>query len=229
MGEGATLEASGTVADALTAAGIPLAKVGTRRVRQLSAGEKELYVWILRQFSKRDPPSSNLVRAEAERLGLDFDRACTHLATQDLIHFDPDGQVAVAYPFSGCPTRHRVLINGQDVYAMCAIDALGIAPMFEQPIVVNSRDPVSDAEISVRLRPDGTATWQPDKAVVLAGRCCDGAAFQSCCQVLNFFASPETAEVYLREQPDVRGFLIAIPEAIELGRLIFGDALNEDS
>ena len=38
--------------------------------------------------------------------------------------------VAVAYPFSGRPTRQQVELDGfPAVYAMCAIDALGIPAM----------------------------------------------------------------------------------------------------
>jgi hypothetical protein len=44
--------------------------------------------------------------------------------------------------------------------------------------------------------------------------------------VLNFFASSESAERYLREQA-VDGFPITIPQAIEVGRAIFGDVLKQ--
>jgi hypothetical protein len=40
------------------------------------------------------------------------------------------GAVAVGYPFSRTPTRHRVQLAGTPpVWAMCAIDALGIPQM----------------------------------------------------------------------------------------------------
>ena len=46
------------------------------------------------------------------------------------------------YPFSGHPTPHRVRFDGREVYAMCAIDALGVAPMLHRPIEVVSSDPI---------------------------------------------------------------------------------------
>ena len=211
---------------ALSAAGIPLAKVGNCRGERLGGAEREFYVWILRRFSEVGAVPGDAVRAEAARIGLDFDTVCDKLAAEDLAHFDADGSVAVAYPFSGHSTSHRVLIDGHSVHAMCAIDALGIAPMFDRSIVVSSRDPITEAEISVWLQPDGSGTWQPDEAVVVAGRCCDGAAFEGCCQVLNFFASSESAERYLRERA-VDGFPITIPQAIGVGRAIFGDVLKQ--
>ncbi|MGH2934325.1 MAG: organomercurial lyase [Gaiellaceae bacterium] len=112
---------------------------------------------------------------------------------------------------------------------MCAIDALGIAPMLDLPIEIVSHDAISGAEIRVQLDPDGTATWQPDDAVVLAGSArCDGPSFCGCCDVLNFFETPANAERYLLEHAEIRGTVITIPEATEAGRTVFGDALRDD-
>jgi hypothetical protein len=214
------------VATSLRAAGIPLVKVGKCRGERFARAEREFYVWILRRFSEAGAVPGEAARAEAARLGLDFDTACDQLVAEGLVHFDADGSVAVAYPFSGRPTSHRVVIDGQSVHAMCAIDALGIAPMFDRTVVVTSRDPITQAEIKVSLQPEGTAQWQPEEAVVVVGRCCDGKAFEGCCQVLNFFASTDSAERYLRDRA-VEGFPITIPQAIEVGRAIFGDVLKE--
>jgi hypothetical protein len=218
-----------TVADALTSAGIPESKVGHCRGGRLGSAERELYVWMLQGFAQGSPPSADAIRTEAMRLGLDPDQTRERLATEDLIHFDGEGKVTVAYPFSGQPTRHRVRIEGHTVYAMCAIDALGVAPMFERPTFIDSSDPLTNTEISISLQPDGTGTWQPNEAVVVTGRACaDGAAFEGCCQVLNFFASRENAERYLLEQGEVSGFPITMPHAIEVGRTIFGAVLKDD-
>jgi hypothetical protein len=65
--------------------------------------------------------------------------------------------------------------------------------------------------------------------VVVTGRACaDGAAFKGCCQVLNFFASPANAERYLFEHGDVSGFPMTMPQAVEVGRAIFGAVLKDD-
>ena len=88
----------------------------------------------------------------------------------------------VAYPFSARERGHRVLIDEiHEVEAMCAIDALGIAPMLGLPIEVRSRDPISGGAVHVRLHPREQAAWQPTQAVVLAGStCCDGPSFGGC-------------------------------------------------
>jgi hypothetical protein len=228
MSEARRLEPSEQVSLALRAAGIANAKVGECRGERLSPAERRFYQWILRRFAEDGPPSAGDLQAQASRDGLDFESTRRKLASEDLIHIDVAGELAVAYPFSGRPTAHRVSIDGHLVYAMCAIDALGIASMLGRSIEITSQDPVTAREINVSLEPDGTATWQPNEAVVVTGRACEGASFQGCCQVLNFFTSSETAERYLSERQDVRGHVISLPEAIEAGHCVFGAVLNED-
>jgi Alkylmercury lyase len=86
---------------------------------------------------------------------------------------------------------------------MCAIDALGIAPMFGEPIEIESRDPLSGVEIRARVAPDAAAEWWPESAVVVArsirregdDACC------GCCPMLSFFATAANAEGWLAEHP----------------------------
>ena len=132
------------VAAALAAAEIPPSKLGSARRARLGDAEREFYFWILRSFASHGTPSSADTAAAAERLGLDGKDALTKLAHDDLIHVDENGEVIVAYPFSGRPTAHKVRFeSGHEAYAMCAIDALGIAPMFDQPIEIASTDPLT--------------------------------------------------------------------------------------
>jgi Alkylmercury lyase len=51
-------------------------------------------------------------------------------AVGDFWCLDQVGQITAAYPFSALPTRYRVTMSGAaTVFAMCAIDALGISAM----------------------------------------------------------------------------------------------------
>jgi hypothetical protein len=217
-------------ATALELAGIRPERRGRRRLSGLTPRERELYRWILHGFAAAAAPSGEATRATAVELGLEPDEALAALARDDLVHTDRDGRPVVAYPFSARERGHRVLIDRlHEVEAMCAIDALGIAPMLGRPIEVRSRDPISGGEVHIQLHPGEQAGWQPTRAVVLAGStCCDGPSFGGCCDVLNFFETTENAKRYLREHPQINGALITIPEAAEAGRVVFADVLSED-
>jgi len=81
---------------------------------------------IVAAFAAGPPPEG--IRADLARLDAD-----------DLIQIR-DGLVDVAYPFSAFATPFVVqLADGQERYACCAIDALGIAPMLGQRVRIQSR------------------------------------------------------------------------------------------
>jgi hypothetical protein len=218
-----------TGVDPLQAADIPPERRGRARTARLAEAERYYYLWILREFAAATPPTVEATRTAAARFGLDPDEAQAALAREDLVHTDADGRPLIAYPFSAKTRGHTVLIDGkQTVQAMCASDALGIAPMLDQPIEIVSNDPTSGAEVRVQLTAEGVATWQPAEAAVLAGSASrNGASFCGCCDVLNFFETKANATQYLFEHPEVAGAPISIPDAIEAGRIVFGDVLEE--
>ena len=217
-----------SVAAALDAAAIPTSKVGPGRHSRLTDSERGLYFWILRHFATSEPPSCDELRDAAQRFAPPAAQALAALAREDLVHTDRDGEITVAYPFSGRTTDHVVRFgNGHRVYAMCALDALGIAPMFDQSIEIVSRDAVTGEGIEVELTPAGTASWQPEGAVVVCGASGSGESCSTCCPVLSFFASAENGVRWLEGRPDVRGYVMTMPEAINAGRAVFGDVLTD--
>jgi hypothetical protein len=222
------MEPTAALQTGLEATGIPPERLGQARTARLSQPERRFYFWILRSFVAGTPPEGEPTRQAAARFGLDAEQALAVLAREDLVHADAGGRPLVAYPFSAEGRGHRVLIDEHWVEAMCAIDALGIAPMLELPIEIVSRDPLSGAEIWVRLDPGDGAWWEPEAAVVLAASTrCEGPSFRGCCDVLNFFEAKENAERYLSNHDEINGFPISIADAIELGRLVFGDLLTD--
>jgi hypothetical protein len=75
---------------------------------------------------------------------------------------------------------------------------------------------------------DGDGEWLPESAVVVAGVIDrQRESFRGCCPVMNFFASRKNAERWLEEHTEIRGDMIATREAIEVGRVVFGDVLRE--
>ena len=103
------------------------------------------------------------------------------LGSKGVIVQDEDGYVNVVYPVSALQTPQRVkLKDGRSFYAICAVDSLGSAFVFQQDIVVNSscshcQKPVSitiDDEISTS-DPEGICITHTDLVgeVNWAGTC----------------------------------------------------------
>jgi alkylmercury lyase len=171
-------------------------------------------------------PALGWLYDQAGRLGLDPDAALGKLAEADLVHLD-NGSVVVAYPFSGVPTNDRVQLNGGPaVYAMCAIDALGIVLMTGRDGVISSTDPQTGAPIRV-ARHGSDWEWSPTSTVVVAGLApaCSTAA-EVCCPHVAFYASAERADAYLQTHPELRGAVLDHADALEMANLAFGSLLR---
>ena len=131
----------------------------------------------------------------------------------------------VAYPFSQPPTDHRVRLDGErEVFAMCAIDALGVPFMLGVAAEIVSCDPVTGDEVWVRVEPGEGQWWEPEQALVLAGSVPGpGPSSGTCCRFVNFFSSRDSAERYLADRPSLAGGILTIPDAAAAGRIVFGE------
>ena len=93
--------------------------------------------------------------------------AIDELDARDLL-LARDGRVLLAYPLSGVPTPFVTrLADGRERHAVCAVDALGVAPLLDQPVRVTARCHHCDARVEVDVSPDGTAGM--DDAMVWVG------------------------------------------------------------
>ncbi|MFF5990668.1 MULTISPECIES: alkylmercury lyase family protein [Prauserella] len=150
------------------------------------------------------------------------------LTGRGVLAVDERGEIRAAYPFSHAPTRHRVTWDGAEstVYAMCAIDALGISAMLGIPITVTSTEPGTDRTVTVQVDHD-TARWHPDTTVVCAGTTGDacGPSVDRTCGHINFFTTPDAAHWTARNH-DVTGVVLDQDEALASAVAEFGALLR---
>ena len=187
---------------------------------------------LLRAFvTGGGPPNAATAGRLAAEVELDPRAALAALAAIDLVHTDPaTGTISVAYPFSGRPTAYRVeLDGGPAVFAMCAIDALGIPQMLDRDAHISSIDPVSGQPITVEVN-DGVWRFVPVTTVVLDGRSTGGDAGSSvadcCCPHINFHIDREAADAYRRTRPGMTAMLFDQAEAVQAAGRAFGPLLN---
>ena len=183
---------------------------------------------LLRMFLRagQAPHVSQLV-VPADRLGLEIVEAMSILAQADLVHLDPETRaVAVAYPLSGWPSPHRVVLSGgTTLAAMCAVDAIGIPLMTGESATISSSDPLTGQEIRVR-HDAGLWMWEPSSAVVvLASDGCEGPIFAACTHTA-FHATADLASAYLSDRPSYTGRVLSQREATTVAEREFGSLLR---
>jgi hypothetical protein len=123
--------------------------------------------------------------------------------------------------------RYPVGLAGQgcpdhvDVYAMCAIDALGIAAMLGQDTRIESVYITTGQPVTVTMTP-AKATWEPAEVVVFIGADVGGGpSVDCCCDYLNFFIDQTAAQAWTGSHPHVPGQILDQAAAEALSAKLF--------
>ncbi|NJD68244.1 MAG: hypothetical protein C3F12_03365 [Candidatus Methylomirabilota bacterium] len=80
-------------------------------------------------------------------------------------------QITAAYPLSTRPTQHQIMLKdkGKPRYAVCAIDALSVAPLFGAAVTVNTTCQQCGRSIRIYVERNRIAAVQPPGTVVWDG------------------------------------------------------------
>ena len=147
------------------------------------------------------------------------------LAEADYVALNCGGQVSCLYPFSTTPTSHVIVINGQQRYAMCSIDALGIPAMLDQELDIAGGCAVCGWPITLRVGPGTIVAATPPEAMVVAHRDEAEPAFAACCPFTVFVCDQAHAEQFVHR---ITGsHTLPLAEALTHAEAIFGGLLAE--
>ncbi len=204
-------------------------RAGQGRVAPAERGLRAVHQAVLRSFMHTGaaPDVSSLARSAKP---FDISQVLAELADGDFLALDRAGQITAAYPFSATLTRHKVRTSGGPaVFAMCAIDALGVSAMTGVPVVIESADPSTSEPVTVNVD-NAASIWDPVTAVVYAGRtgddACAAPSASVCCDYMNFFTTPATATAWAASHPEVTGGILGQARALQVGIDIFGQLLT---
>ncbi|MCO6411306.1 MAG: alkylmercury lyase family protein [Thiogranum sp.] len=155
----------------------------------------EVHRAILRSFIERGRALKSTELASMVPGG-DVAGALKRLGDDDLVVLNRDGAEPVgAYPMTLSDTPHRIQVAGHNFHAMCALDALSIAPMYDVEVRIESRCHVTGESISIVQRGMKIIEAHPDREVRVGihwqNPC--GAAAHSMCLEMIFLRDAETA------------------------------------
>jgi hypothetical protein len=195
---------------------------------RLPASARALHRAVLTHFACRGgAPQAADLAAAARELGINGAAALRVLAEVDLVHTRRDtGAVTVAYPFCGQPTAYRVRLGaGVQVWAMCAIDALGIPAMLDTDAWISGVDPVTGGRVEVSVTAALVRPVPAHAVVVLptgggVGRCAD-----CVCPDITFHRDAGSARVWLTGR-GIAGRVLSVFDAAAAGAAVFGGLLR---
>ncbi len=135
---------------------------------------------------------------------------------------DAAGSLAALYPFSAAPTGVLVRVGGAERHAMCAIDALGIAPMLGATVAISAACRACDAPLRLTATPGGVESRAPAGIAVIYRRT-PGPAHLARCRATRFVCSPEHGQAWLAARGHPDDVAQPLPVAFARARAIFSD------
>ena len=187
---------------------------------------KELHQQAIRSFVDK---GRILAREEMAQYVSNLEEAVDVLKDRDMVVFSDNGEPLGAYPFTMEAREHSVQVNGHRVYAMCALDALAVAPMFGMETQIDSRCRVSGDPVNIRM--SGNKILNPDEAgdihfgIIWGAANADISCANSLCMEMMFLRDGETARQWLADDPETRE-VFTLQEAVEFGGRFFSPLVS---
>ena len=193
------------------------------RQQQLDAELQQLHLAILNSFVEQGRPLP-ITEAASYLSQHSVEQAFQILARNDLIVLDVEQQMIMgAYPLTYEVTPHVIEVNGHAINAMCALDALSVAPMFGVETGIKSSCAISGTPVSIHMQGEQVVTAVEEGDNLYVGirwqQPC-GAAAHSLCRDMVFLLGEEAAEKW-QQRSEIEGSVFDLPTAVAIGSVFF--------
>ena len=191
------------------------------RQDQLPPALKKLHQTILMSLIKRGTPPTH--EEMAEQVGaVQMTSALQTLGAKDLLVLNIAGtDVVGAYPITTETTAHQLSIDNRKIYAMCALDAVSVAPMFATEVNITSHCHVSNEPIQIRMYGSDVIKSNPDGVMIgIRWQMPRGIAAHSMCTEMVFLKDDNIARQWQGDELE-RLSLFTLTEAIAFGMGFF--------
>ena len=182
---------------------------------------KKLHQAILSSFVEK---GRILNRGEMAEYTDDVDNAIITLKNYDMIVVADNGEVIGAYPLTMEQRVHAVQVNNHTVYAMCALDALGVSPMFGMDTEISSQCRVTQDSIFIKQSSKTITNLNETGGVhfgiIWAAASEDGVVANTLCLDMIFLKDKEIAQQWLAEDSANRE-VFTLEEAVEFSARFF--------
>lgn len=107
-------------------------------------------------------------------------------------------EIVSIYPVSLKPTEHQIFLeDGTKLFAMCAVDALGMPIMFNKNVRVVSRCEECKSEMVFEIKNEEIIFMSHPDATVCRPKRQVYSAAETCCPLVNFFCSKKHANEWI--------------------------------
>lgn len=181
----------------------------------------QLHQQILYSLAKRGIPPTQGEMSElvgASQLA----KALRELGEMDLVVLDKHHTAVLgAYPLTTEITPHCVQIGTHKIFAMCALDAVSVAPIFATEVTISSRCHVSGEPIQIRMRGHDVLSAAPAHLMIgIRWQMPAAVAAHSMCTEMVFLRDLSAGQQWQGDEVDAIS-LFSLTEAITFGTEFF--------
>lgn len=174
----------------------------------LTSGEMQVLKYIFETILKtKKAPTIREMRLALKKSNDYVIRTLDELEKKDiLLRKGRTQEIVSVYPLSLTPTEHQIILRNETrLFAMCAVDALGMPIMFNKKAKIVSQCEKCKQDITIKIENE-EIVWvsHPNIMIWSPGRQVTPAA-EKCCPLVNFFCCKEHLEDWSKENSDLHG------------------------
>lgn len=198
-----------------------------KRLDALELSSAQLYLAVVKGFFElgRAPFISEL-----NAIDRNARQRIVELAQQDMLTLEESGEVKGCYPFTMEQRVHRIRLNGFEVHAMCAMDALAPSAMFGCESVVLSECAVTREAVRVELKDQTLLNPEQAAALYFGINWLAASSLASCsdslCTEMLFLRDLATAQGWLEQDADNRQ-IFTLDEAVKFAAGFFKPLMQQ--
>lgn len=182
---------------------------------------KHLHQQLLKSFVIR---GRALSKEEISHQIDDVVNAMAVLSQRDMASFSNNGKPMDVYPFCATERDYLIQVNEHSVYAMCALDALAIAPMFDATTQISSHCKITGEQIVIQMAGEQILNMDETREICVGVSWGDADADASCadslCKEMVFLRDYKTAQQWLADTTK-GGEVFTLLEATEFANRFF--------
>jgi hypothetical protein len=114
-------------------------------------------------------------------------------------------EIVSIYPLSLTPTEHKIALgDGTQLFAMCAVDALGVPLMFNRDVMIVSQCEECKQEIMIEIKDEEIGCMSNPDLRICSPQSQIHPAAETCCPLVNFFCSKKHAHGWIAQNAKLR-------------------------
>ena len=195
----------------------------------LSDDEKAIRILTFSHILNGSQPTITELASESGLDELKVQRCIAILCQHGTMTLDSNNNISGCHGLSLTTTRHRLNINGQQLFTWCAADAVGIAGVLKMDATIISKCAFCEMDLEIRLE-NGNVQQVSENNIrvwVVEADLCKSIVACACPQ-MNFYCSEHH---FAKANIASQGRLLTLEQTIETGRIWWSDVshLSEQS